>query len=117
MRIVSAYFPDSRCSDAEMEDVYGKARSAVINARSQNIKCIVAGDFNAQAGSWLDGDDPHIIGTHGSGLRNERGQFMVAWCHLMRLSVLSSLVEGRQENAWTYRNGNTRRTLDYILAD
>jgi len=130
------YLPHSSYPDEEVELVYEQLDTCLRGARAGKLQCAIAGDFNAQVGKQDDHDDPSIIGEHGFGERNTRGDWLLQWCTFHRL-VLANTYFGAYtttsdtiqdpncvtgsgincEESWTYRNNLTYRQLDYFLLD
>ena len=73
--------------------------------------------MNAIVGPWQFGDDEHIIGDHGVGARNERGEWLVEWATAHRLTIVSTTIENCFDDQWTHENGGIKRQLDYCLID
>ena len=49
--------------------------------------------MNAIVGPRQFGDDRHIVGDHGVGARNERGEWLVEWATAHRLNIASTTIE------------------------
>ena len=61
-RIFGIYFPDTSRPDNEVDQMYTLLEAHVHQARRRHVHCMLAGDFNAQVGSFTDFDDSRIIG-------------------------------------------------------
>ena len=109
--------PDSTHPDLEVAVVYEQSAAQLRTYRRKKCNCIVAGDFNAQVGGQDEFDDPSIIGPNGFGNRNPRGEWFQQWCTTHELVVANTYFDIDREDAWTYRNGDLRKQLDYILMD
>ena len=78
--IIQVYAPTSGSSEEEIEDFYSDLEDAYKKCGNQNI-VIVMGDLNAKVGSEQD-TLQEIVGKHGLGERNDRGDLWVDWvCH------------------------------------
>ena len=80
--------PTSTSTGEEIEDVYSDLEDAYGNCGNQDI-VIVMGDMNAKVGSEQD-PLKQIVGGHGLGERNERGNLWVEWCTALEHLVPAS---------------------------
>jgi exonuclease III len=109
--------PDASYSDNDVNLVYAQLDEQLRDAHSQRRRCIVCGDMNCQVGTRTDFDDPDILGRNGPYVRNLRGSWLLQWCTLHTLVLANTFFETDPDNMWTYRKGDIRRQLDYILVD
>ena len=117
IRLIAVYMPHCGKDDAEVEGAYLNLDALVLKARQLNRVCVLAGDWNAVAGPWQVGDDEAVVGEHGVGTRNSRGEWFVQWASLRSLTIASTMIPKCFEDQWTYENGGVRRQLDYSLID
>ena len=85
--------------------------------RRLNMPVFVLGDFNASVGSQVEGDDPSIIGPHGFGKRNARGEWLVRWATTFNFCISNTFFEAGATGAYTWSNKITRKQIDYCLVD
>ncbi|GFO39298.1 craniofacial development protein 2-like protein [Plakobranchus ocellatus] len=70
INIIQVYAPTSACSDDDIEKFYEELEEAKTQCSQQN-PLIIMGDFNAKVG---EGREENIVGPHGLGTRNMRGE-------------------------------------------
>ena len=117
IHIIGAYMPHGGHEDAEVEAVYAEIQQECRKARENDAGIIIAGDFNAEVGSRDDYDNPAILGDNPMPSRNDRGNMLLQWCALLGLALANTFGCSSADTAWTYRNGEERKQLDYILID
>ena len=83
----------------------------------KGIRCIVAGNFNAQVGLREDHDDDGTVGPHGHQQRNSRSDRLVQWSALNRLGLGKTFFDHQDTGAWTYRNNRLFLQNDDMLFD
>ena len=71
------------------------------------------GDFNARVGKQREG---HIVGEHGPGIRNERGENCVRWCQANEQVITNTWFEQHPRKLWTWKSPDnvTKNQIDYI---
>ena len=74
---------------------------------------IIAGDFNAVVGQRVPGDIPKIIGEHGVGERNDRGQRMLEWATSESMVISNTHFRKLFEKQWSHHKGEVERLIDY----
>ncbi|XP_042868920.1 craniofacial development protein 2-like [Penaeus japonicus] len=76
----------------DLEEVYSTCRSNEIT--------IIMGDWNAKVGSEREGK---IVGPHGLGERNDRGDKLVDWCRDKDMIITNTWfqVDPRRRYTWT----------------
>ena len=129
--IIQAYAPTTDHDDDELEEFYASIQNALENTDKKDIK-IVMGDFNAKVGkennTWNG-----IIGHHGYGVMNERGERLLQFCLLNKLGIMNTWFEHKDAHKWTWaapvktalvvpwgRNRkeiSTKNMIDYIMID
>ena len=72
------------------------------------------GDFNAKVGEEKVND---IIGPHGLGDRNERGERLIEWAQINQFLVGNIWFEQPLRRRWTWKSpgDGSRNQIDYIL--
>ena len=110
--IVQVYAPTSSSTEEELDDFYDDLYRAFIQCKSQEV-ILVMGDINAKVGKGRQQD---IVGPHGLGRRNERGDTWVQWCEQNDQIITNTWFEHNPRRLWTWRSpdDNTKNQIDYI---
>ena len=82
--LIATYMPHSGYDAVAVEEVYAAMSTLHNEARRKHRITVFAGDWNAVLGTWKPGDDAKVLGNHGLGPRNCRGQWMTIWATLER---------------------------------
>ena len=114
--LISAYMPDTRYDDASVEIAYNQLDTLCDKATQAGRRIVAGGDFNTVVGSGQVGEE-HILGPHGSGTRNARGEGLMNWAEMQDLSFTHSFFNRPVGNRWSYSHGEDRSLIDYILVD
>ncbi|GFO37891.1 craniofacial development protein 2-like protein [Plakobranchus ocellatus] len=74
------------------------------------------GDFNAKVGTDKV-DDIDIVGKHGLGIRNERGEKLIEWCQTNNIIVGNTWLQQPPRRKWTWKSpgDETRNQIDYMM--
>jgi len=115
INIVQAYAPTSTSSELDLEMFYHQLDEAMSICKSSEMK-IVMGDFNAKIG---EGRQNQIVGPHGLGVRNERGDVLVEWCEEKELTATNTWFKQHKRRLYTWKSPDeqTRNQIDYILVN
>ncbi|GFN84631.1 craniofacial development protein 2-like [Plakobranchus ocellatus] len=72
------------------------------------------GDFNAKVGTEKVDD---IVGKHGLGIRNERGEKLIEWCQTNNIIVGNTWFQQPPRRKWTWKSpgDETRNQIDYMM--
>jgi hypothetical protein len=91
----------------------------ILSARREGRINIMGFDANAVLGISQPQDDDRIVGPHGHGQRNLRGDCLADWLHGLRLSAVTTMRSKPWEQIWTHKawSDGARRQIDYILTD
>ena len=110
--IIQAYAPTSASTEEDIEAFYETLEKAKEQCKSQDI-IIMMGDFNARVGKQREG---HIVGEHGLGIRNERGETFVRWCQANEQVITNTWFEQHPRRLWTWKSPDnvTKNQIDYI---
>ena len=111
LSVFGIYMPHGARSDEDVEAQYYVLESAVKSARAKGNRCVVAGDFNAEVGSWREGDSDSIVGRNNLDVRNDRGQWLVAWATLLDMTIANTFSEEEAEALWTFLQWLSLRML------
>ena len=96
-RVIAAYMPHSQHTDGSVEQIYEQLTRCVKEGRRQKRIIVLAGDWNARIGQHIDGDGSRVMGKFGYGAWNARGQWLIDWALLNRLSIVNSKLQKRPE--------------------
>ncbi|XP_063588673.1 uncharacterized protein LOC134765810 [Penaeus indicus] len=94
---------------------YAQLDQAYSQCKSQDI-IIVMGDFNAK----VDNERvDNIVGPHGLGSRNERGEMLVEWAQTNNMIIGNTWFKQSPRSLWTWLSpdDHTRNQIDYILVN
>ena len=118
-RVFACYFPTTWAPDSEVEGLYDLLGLLITNCEQAGANSIIGGDFNANIGTPLPGDDFTVFGRSGTGNRNDRGAMLMQWTVQNKLFIQSRL-DNRlaQDEAWTCCRAMDLSLvqLDYILS-
>jgi exonuclease III len=75
--MIQMYMPTSEHEDDEVEELYGVIEEILEEDGKGNTNTIIKGDWNS-----VVGDEPYrnIVGPHGIGRKNHRGQMLINFC-------------------------------------
>ena len=112
--IIQVYAPTSTSSDEDIEQFYNDLDSAHKQAGSQDMT-IVMGDLNAKVGNE---QDPllEVVGRHGLGSRNARGDIWVDWCTTHDQVITNIWFQHHNRHLYTWKSpaDGARNEIDYI---
>ena len=114
---IGAYMPHGGHQDYEVEAVYAELDDECRKARAKKAKIIVGADFNAEVGNRTEYDNPQVLGDNPMPSRNERGSMLLQWCEGQKLALCNTFGCPSLLAAWTYKNGEQQKQLDYILTE
>ncbi|PNF27982.1 hypothetical protein B7P43_G14668 [Cryptotermes secundus] len=100
--------------DDEVEKAYDTIEEILQEDGRGDTNSIILGDWNSTVG-----DEPYqnIVGSHGLGRRNHRGQMLIDFCERNGLIVTNTWLKKQKRILYTWKApGDWRRhQLDYIL--
>ena len=110
--IVQIYAPTSESDEEDIGQFYEDLDMAVKQCRSNEVLFIM-GDLNAKVGSTRRGN---IVGTHGLGETNDRGERWIEWCTANDQVILNTWFKEHPRRKYTWRSPDdrTRNQIDYI---
>ena len=98
--IVQSYAPTSDHGDDEVYEFQATIQEALDKAEKRDIK-IVMGDFNAKVGkdfaTWSG-----ILGHHGYGDENGRGERLLQFCQMNKMSIMKTRFQHKKTQKWTW---------------
>lgn len=111
--IIQIYAPTTDSSDEEIDAMYNNIEQALKQCKSGD-NTIIQGDFNAKLGKERFED---IIGPHGLGTRNERGDLLAEWTKVNDNIVGNTWFKQPERRIWTWKSPDniTKNQIDYIL--
>ena len=111
--IIQTYMPTSSSTEEEIEEHYEEIEKMMKEVKSSDV-LIIMGDFNAKIGKGAYRD---IVGKHGLGERNERGERLLHFCTEKDLVVSNTTFEQPNRLLYTWKSPGdiTRNQIDYIL--
>ena len=81
------YSPTAADADEEMKKFYEEVKNTINETKKWDDIVIVMGDFNAKIGKRKQGE---VVGPHGLGERNERGERLIEFCISHSLMVCNT---------------------------
>jgi exonuclease III len=112
--MIQVYMPTSEHEDDEDEELYGVIKEILEEYGKGNTKTIIMWDWNS-----VVGDEPYrnIVGPHGLGRNNHRGQMLINCCERNGLSVTNTRFRKPKRRLYTWKapGHRSRHQLDYIL--
>ena len=112
LSIIQAYAPTSESTDEELDTFYESLDKARQQCKSQEV-ILTMGDFNAKVG---EGKETDIVGMHGLGVRNERGEKFIEWCNTNNQVIANTFYQNHPRRKWTWKSPGdiVRNQIDYI---
>ncbi|KAK3520075.1 hypothetical protein QTP70_012469 [Hemibagrus guttatus] len=77
-------------------------------------RVVIGADFNGHVGEGNTGDE-EVMGKFGVKERNLEGQMVVDFAKRMDMGVVNTYFQKREEHRVTYKSGDRRTQVDYIL--
>ncbi len=114
LSIIQVYAPTSSSSDEDIDDFYSDLNCAYRQAGTQNM-IVVMGDLNAKVGNEQD-PLKEVVGPHGLGERNERGDLWVEWCSANDQVIMNTWFKHHNRHLYTWKSpgDGVRNQIDYI---
>ncbi|XP_022829298.1 craniofacial development protein 2-like [Spodoptera litura] len=116
LKVIQVYAPTSTYTDEEVEEMYEDISRALHTTQKAHFN-VVMGDFNAKVGVHISGES--VIGPHGFGSRNHRGQMLVNFLEKEGLFLMNSFFKKQPQRKWTWRSPDTmtKNEIDFIMTD
>ncbi|GFN81087.1 craniofacial development protein 2-like protein [Plakobranchus ocellatus] len=113
LNIIQVYAPTANSNDEDLDKFCNELDTAKTQCKSQD-PLIIMGDFNAKVGTEKVDD---IVGKHGLGIRNERGEKLIEWCQTNNIIVGSTWFQQPPGRKWTWKSpgDETRNQIDYMM--
>ena len=112
--LCQVYAPTTADSDEEIENFYEEVENAINEIKKWDDIILLMGDFNAKIGK---GKQDEVVGPHGLGKRNDRGERLVEFCIKHKLVICNTWFEQREnaKHTWSAPDGRTKNQIDYIM--
>ncbi|KDR20788.1 Craniofacial development protein 2, partial [Zootermopsis nevadensis] len=114
--IMQVYMPTSDHDDEEVEIIYEKIEEIIRTEGRGKVQTIIMGDWNSVMGK---GAENNIVGPHGLGIRNRRGNMMVDFCRRNGLVITNTWFKKHHRilrlYTWKSPGDRSRYHIDYIL--
>ena len=112
INIIQVYAPTDDSVEEEIENFYDSIDSVIRECKGHEIN-IVMGDFNAKVGH---GCMEQVVGPHGLGTRNERGDRLIDWCLEHGQVITNTWFRHHNRHLWTWKSpgGAVKNQIDYI---
>ena len=111
LNVVSAYAPQTGCSDVEKEEFWLKM-DEVLRGIPAEERCIVGGDLNGHIGRDKTGYE-RIHGGRGMGDINQEGESILDFALAFDLAIQNSFFTKRSHR--TYKSGGNESQIDFLL--
>ena len=117
LSIIQVYALTSASSEEEIEDFYSDLGDAYKKCGNQDI-VLVMGDLNVKVGGEQDALQ-EIVGQHGLGERNDRGDLWVDWCATHEQVIMNTWFQHHQRYLFTWKSpgDGVRNQIDYITTN
>ena len=115
INIIEVY-PTEASREEDIIEFYNLLDDTLNNYKAH--RTFVMGDFNSKIGHRDYGEE-EVMGPHGFGIRNERGDKLIQFAQGQRLKIMNTFFRKTPSSRWTWRapNGRTKNEIDFILAD
>ena len=112
VNIIQVYAPTADAEEEEIEHFYDSIDSVIRECKRHEIN-IFMGDFNAKV---RQGREEQIVGPHGLGIRNERGEKLIDWCREHDQIIANTWFRHHSRHLWTWKSpgGVVKNQIDYI---
>ena len=111
---MQVYMPTSEHDNDEVEELYGIIEEILEEDGKGNINTIIMVDWKS-----VVGEEPYrnIVGPHGLGRKNHRGQMLINFCERNGLIVTNTWFRKPKRRLYTWKapGDRSQHHLDYIL--
>ncbi|GFN99355.1 craniofacial development protein 2-like protein [Plakobranchus ocellatus] len=112
LNIIQVYAPTANSNDEDLDKFYNDLDTAKTQCKSQD-PLIIMGDFSAKLGKDKVDD---IVGKHGLGIRNERGEKLIEWYQTNDIIVGNTWFQQPLRRKWTWKSpGDENRNQIYYM--
>lgn len=116
LNIVQVYAPTADSPDQEVEQFYSEIKELLKLTKKHDVNVII-GDFNAKIGK---SKFEEIVGPHGLGIRNERGDRLLQFCQEENMKVTNTWFQLHPRRLYTWKSpadgphNIVRNQIDFI---
>ena len=113
INVMQVCAPTQDHDDEEIEQFYQEIQNGIKYTKSDEVICIM-GDLNAKVG---DERYQNIVGMHGLGRRNERGERLMQFCQENKLIIANTWFQQPVRKLYTWKSPGdiSRNQIDYIM--
>ncbi|XP_046994112.1 craniofacial development protein 2-like [Schistocerca americana] len=111
--VLTAYAPQAGCLEDEKEKFWRDLDGVMVGI-PENERLIVGGDLNGHVGGRKGGEE-RWNGGWGYGERNEKGKKIMEFAMAFDLVITNAYFQRKREKLITYRSGENKSQIDYIL--
>ena len=113
INVMQVYAPTQDHDGEEIEQFYQEIQNGIKYAKSDEVICLM-GDLNAKVG---DERYQNIVGMHGLGRRNERGERLIQFCQENKLIIANTWFQQPVRKLYTWKSpgDKSRNQIDYIM--
>ena len=110
--IIQVYAPTSEHDEEEVDQFYQELDQARQQCKEHEV-IMVIGDLNAKVGQGRTAD---IVGPHGLGRRNDRGDRFVNWCLEKEQIISNTWFKHHPRHLWTWKSpgDRVRNQIDFL---
>ena len=115
LSIIQVYVPTNEANVEDKDNFYEQLQTVVDSVHKHDI-LLVMGDLNAKVGEDNEGYE-NIIGSHGVGERNDKGERLVDFCGLNNLVITGIIFLHKlmHKQIWTSPGGRTKNQIHHVL--
>lgn len=112
VNILQVYAPTVDAPDYDTNKFYQDLDKTRKMCKKSEV-LIVMGDLNSKVGRGTEGQ---VVGPHGLGERNDRGNLWVDWCRTNKLIITNTWFQNHPRRLWTWLSpgDRTRNQIDFI---
>ena len=113
INVMQVYASSQDHDGEEIEKFYEEIQNGIEYAKSDEVICIM-GDLNAKV---ADERYQNIVGMHGLGRRNERGERLIQFCQENKLIIANTWFQQSVRKLYTWKSPGdiSRNHMDYIM--
>ena len=113
LNVISAYAPRVGCPQEEKSQLYEHLEQIMRNIKPEE-GILIGADLNGHVGRDRSGFEQEY-GGHSFGDRNEEGEDVLRFAQAYNLGIVNTFFRQQEKHLITYKSGNRRTTIYYIL--
>ncbi|XP_065662919.1 uncharacterized protein LOC136085533 [Hydra vulgaris] len=110
MNVISAYAPQLGCDTKEKEEFWRELDEVVLQVPVEE-RMILGADFNGHVGKRNSGEE-EVMGSYGVKERNTEGQMVVDFAKRIKMAVVNTYFNKKEEHRVTYKSGGRGTQVD-----